>query len=98
MTDLPPILCPECEHSIDDVYLTFYLDWKCSGGNCDCDCDLSPSDIARALLTAEPSEAEIDAATDALLDAGHNGYDCRPDVPTDVTAARVLRAARKARA
>lgn len=57
MSDLPPILCPECGHDIDyhefnePCWGSFYLAGYC-------DCENNPSDIARALLTAEPTEAE----------------------------------------
>ncbi|MCT1459890.1 hypothetical protein M3G03_10140 [Aestuariimicrobium sp. p3-SID1156] len=48
MTDLPPILCRECGCEIDD-----HIQPTCV----DCDCELAPSDIARALLAAEPEPA-----------------------------------------
>lgn len=58
------ILCPQCGHSINSTYAYFdesgLQEWNCDGG--DCDCHLAPSDIASALLTAEPTEAEVDAA------------------------------------
>lgn len=61
------INCPECGHSIDSTYAYFdeqgLQEWNCDGG--DCDCHLAPSDIARALLTAEPTEAEVEAAAKA---------------------------------
>ena len=56
MSDLPPILCPECGHDID--YHTFTEPcWGCfyawNGSDKTDFCKLRPSDIARALLAAE---------------------------------------------
>lgn len=87
------ILCPECGHDIDYHELdkpcwVFYLAGYC-------DCDLDPSDIARALLTAEPTEAMLDAASEALESE-------LADVGLTWTAARhaaraAIRAAREAK-
>lgn len=67
MTDLPPILCRECGHDIDYHYLTCW----CDNGLDQCDCPLAPSDIARALLTSEPTADEVEAAARALYGDEH---------------------------
>lgn len=38
-------------------------------------------------------DASVEAAWDVLDDHGHNGFDCRPDNPLDVTAEAMIRAA-----
>ena len=52
------INCPGCGHHIDEH------DWEGRGA-----CYQAPSDIARALLTAEPTEAEVEAAERARYEA-----------------------------
>lgn len=96
MTDTPT-RCPECHHDINWHGYEFDFDrYMCGGTYGDCNCDLSPSDIARALLTAEPTEAMLDAASEALESE-------LADVGLTWTAARhaaraAIRAAREARA
>lgn len=62
--------CLGCGHDI--YYVEPAIEWdeyKCAGYECtffhqdgaQCSCRLSPADIAYALLTAEPTEAEVGA-------------------------------------
>ena len=55
-----PTRCPECRHDINWHGYEFDFDrYMCGGTYGDCNCDLSPSDIARALLAAEPTDAQV---------------------------------------
>lgn len=95
------ILCPDCGHSINAHEFEFdFEQYFCGGTYGDCECHLSPSGVARALLVAEPTDAEVDAAAEAVLDVlmddGHNGPECRIERPLDYTAAAAARAALKA--
>lgn len=93
----PP--CPSCGHDIDQhgpMDGCFW--WELNEPKCLC--DMRPSSIARVLLTAEPTEAEVEAAaeaiTDVLMDDGHNGLECRIERPLDYTAASAARVALRA--
>lgn len=59
------ILCPGCGHDIDSHGILY-------GSPCvirPCTCFKQPSDIARALLAAPPSDAEVEAAARSLRDS-----------------------------
>lgn len=75
--DLPvhaptPILCPDCGHDIDchalhepcsDCWQTAAFDGAVDP------CQQQPSDIARALLAAEPTDAKVAAAARAVWES-----------------------------
>ena len=94
--------CPECHHDIDrhefdePCWECFYV-WDGSDGPNETHfCKLRPSDIARALLAAEPTEAMLDAAADAI-----NAVDIGQMSHRDIRLAfarAALKAAREARA
>lgn len=90
-------LCPECHHSTNRHSYEFDFErYYCGGTYSECNCRLSPSDIVDALLAAEPTDAEVRAASEALESE-------LADVGLTWTAARhaalaALRAAREARA
>ncbi|SKF61471.1 Uncharacterised protein [Mycobacteroides abscessus subsp. abscessus] len=97
MIEIP---CPEpkCGHDID-----YHFEGGCEflhEVNEYCACDFAPSDIAHALLTAEPTEAEVRAASEALHadncpeDDEHRGCTCGD---WDREALIALRAATEAR-
>ena len=92
------ILCHECRHDIDYHALSFPR--GCEDGE-GCRCSLVPSDIARALLTAEPTEAGVEAAAQELhhfhgINAWHILTEPSRDKWREKTRA-ILRAARQAR-
>lgn len=61
------ILCHECGHDIDRHIrprITGVSDQRCTRP--ECACPVAPSDIAHALLSAEPTEAEVEAAAAAI--------------------------------
>lgn len=74
----PPILCPDCGHNIDAHHEDgeaiidacwepeYAYDSEGDSVECLCNCRMKPSDIARALLTAEPTDNEVDAASYAM--------------------------------
>lgn len=106
MSDLPPSLCPDCEHSVNAHVFEFDFErYFCGGTYGDCGCRLGPSDIARALLNAEPTEAEVKAAADAIrrerafMAAAAFGVplNALPEC-CELIARAALRAAREARA
>lgn len=66
MTD-KPILCPTCRHGVDafkvgtgSVTCAVHLPWTRRA----CGCDHSPDRIARVLLAAPPTDAEVEAAAE----------------------------------
>lgn len=102
------IKCPECGHGIDEHSdMTAHVGRRCrveaEWGGPLCGCDLRPSDIARALLTAEPTEAEVEAMADYLSPRPFL-FVMHGQTPEEAASARLdharaaLRAAREARA
>ena len=65
------ILCHKCGHDIDghsdQVDCLDCLDERTDFGLTSSRCMLAPSDIARALLAAEPTDAEVERAAKALF-------------------------------
>lgn len=102
------INCPECGHDIDGheryegiLGRTCYV--YNPAGFPDCTCKLTPSDIARALLAAEPADTQIEAAAQSLYDCNSHNWLAWDDQPIEVRvryhdlARAVLKAARDAR-
>lgn len=99
-----PILCPDCGHDINLHVFEFDFErYFCGGTYGDCECRLGPSDIARALLTAEPTEAEVEAMADFLYPRPFL-FVMHGQTPEEAASARLdharaaLQAAREARA